>query len=167
MRCGARTEFYYIIIEVKNYLILLFKLVLAYCGFHLFSHFYMSGSNLKHFKLQKNSGGDCRRKTVKMAYICKYDVCNQHCDVVYLFLRLFWHLKKGNLSKHVCRFELYRPVWMFIEHVGCDCNCFAPHPHCVGKGQKGGGGGGELVVGESCRRNPWLKPKIKRPIIPW
>lgn len=35
-----------------------------------------------------------------------------------------------------------RPVWMFIEHVGCDCNCFAPHPHCVGKEQKGGGGGG-------------------------
>ena len=104
--CGARTEFYYI--EVKKYLFLLFKLVLAYCGFHLFSHFYMSGNNLKHFKLQKNSGRDCRRKTVKMAYICKYDVCNQHCAVVYLFLRLFWHLKKGNLSKHVCRFELFK-----------------------------------------------------------
>ena len=75
---------------------------------HLFSHFYMSGSNLKHFKLQKHSGRDCRRKTMKMAYICKYDVCNQHCAVVYLFLRLFWHLKKGNLSKHVCRFELFK-----------------------------------------------------------
>lgn len=147
MRCGARTEFYYI--EVKKYLILLFKLVLAYCGFHLFSHFYMSGNNLKHFKLQKNSGRDCRRKTVKMAYICKYDVCNQHCAVVYLFLRLFWHLKKGNLSKHVCRFELFKisiqyPTSMNIHWTR-----------------------GLLVVSESCRRNPWLKPKIKRPIIPW
>ena len=44
-----------------------------------------------------------------------------------------------NCSKSV--FSI-RPVWMFIEHLGCDCNCFAPHPHCVGKGQKGGGGGG-------------------------
>lgn len=40
-----------------------------------------------------------------------------------------------------------RPVWMFIEHVSCDCNCFAPHPHCVGKEQKGGGGGGGVGSG--------------------
>lgn len=145
MRCGARTEFYYI--EVKKYLILLFKLVLAYFGFHLFSHFYMSGSNLKHFKLQKNSGRDCRRKTVKMAYICKYDVCNQHCAVVYLFLRLFWHPRKKVICPNMyvglsCSKSVFsiRPVWMFIEHLGCDCNCFAPHPHCIGKGQGGGGG---------------------------